>query len=58
MAPSVSTEIDIAAPPSAVWKVLTDYDRYPDWNPFLIKLCGDKKGQSYWLESQTSAESK
>ncbi|KAL9135287.1 MAG: hypothetical protein Q9175_003523 [Cornicularia normoerica] len=45
MAPSISTGIDIAAPPIAVWAVLTDYDRYPEWNPFLVKMSGDKKGR-------------
>lgn len=44
MAPSISTEIDIAAPPSAVWSALTDYERYPDWNPFIIKVSGSKEG--------------
>lgn len=46
MAPSISTEIDIAAPPNAVWAVLTDFDRYNEWNPFIVKLSGDKQGRS------------
>ncbi|WP_101295167.1 SRPBCC domain-containing protein [Halegenticoccus soli] len=28
-----TTEID--APPEIVWRVLTAFDRYPEWNPFL-----------------------
>ena len=47
MAPSVFTEIDVAAGPNAVWAVLTDYDRYPEWNPFLVKISGDKQGGSF-----------
>ncbi|KAL9613401.1 MAG: hypothetical protein Q9167_002049 [Letrouitia subvulpina] len=42
MAPSISTEIDIAAPPSAVWTTLTDFDHYPEWNPFMVKASGSK----------------
>ena len=33
-APVKSTaEIDIAAPPQAVWEVLTRFDNWPNWNP-------------------------
>jgi len=32
------TEID--ATPTEVWSVLTDFDRYPDWNPFIPSLVG------------------
>jgi hypothetical protein len=31
----LSTTIDIEAPPETVWAVLTDFERYPDWNPFM-----------------------
>lgn len=34
------TEIDIAAPPEQVWSVLTDFARYPEWNPFVISIAG------------------
>jgi carbon monoxide dehydrogenase subunit G len=26
-------EIDVAAPPDVVWEVLTDFDRWQEWNP-------------------------
>jgi uncharacterized protein YndB with AHSA1/START domain len=29
----VEAEIEIAAPPEAVWEVLTDLARWPSWNP-------------------------
>ncbi len=34
------TEIQIAAPPTLVWSVLTDVDSYHEWNPFIMALAG------------------
>lgn len=31
-----SVTVDIAAPSKVVWDVLTDLDRYPQWNPFCL----------------------
>lgn len=39
--PSISTEIEIAAPASVVWEELTDGSSYPEWNPFVKHLSGD-----------------
>ena len=33
-----SKEVDIAAPASVVWEVLTDLARYREWNPFTVKV--------------------
>ena len=30
------TEVTIDAPPEVVWDILTDLDRYEEWNPFII----------------------
>lgn len=32
--PEILLEIDLAAPPERVWAVLTDFARYPEWNPY------------------------
>ena len=31
----IVTEIDIDAPAERVWGVLTDFESFPDWNPFV-----------------------
>lgn len=39
----ITASIDIAAPPEAVWKVLMDWSRYPDWNPTLRSIAGQAR---------------
>jgi hypothetical protein len=34
-------EIEIDAPPSEVWAVLTDTTSYSEWNPFMPRLAGE-----------------
>ena len=34
------TEVEINAPPSRVWEVLTNFEKYPIWNPFIKKISG------------------
>jgi hypothetical protein len=38
--PALQTEIRIDAPAEKVWEVLTDFARYPDWNPFIPEADG------------------
>ena len=37
---SLSTTIEIDAPTDKVWEVLTDVERYDEWNPFIVSSTG------------------
>ena len=39
----ISTEIEINAPIETVWTILTDFDKYPEWNPFIKSVEGEVK---------------
>lgn len=38
---TITTEIVINAPKEIVWKVLTDFAAYQQWNPFITSIVGD-----------------
>lgn len=40
MALNIKTSITIKATPAKVWKILTDFESYPDWNPFIKSIQG------------------
>jgi hypothetical protein len=40
MSRKITTEIQIMAPASSVWEFLTDFSRYPEWNPFILEVRG------------------
>lgn len=37
----IAAEIEIDAPESVIWEVLSDLDSYTEWNPFLTSASGD-----------------
>jgi len=48
----ISASIEISAPPMAVWAVITDLARYPEWNPLFREASGEiAVGQRITLRS-------
>jgi hypothetical protein len=39
----IRTEIEIDAPAERVWKILTDFASFPQWNPFIPQVVGELK---------------
>lgn len=37
----IRSEIHIGASPAKVWQVLSAFEHYPEWNPFVKKLSGE-----------------
>jgi hypothetical protein len=35
------TEIEIEASTERIWQILTDFDRFPEWNPFIRRISGE-----------------
>ena len=40
MSKQLRTQIEIDATPERVWHVLTDFDAYSQWNPFMTRASG------------------
>ena len=40
MTKNIKTSIEIKASPEKVWSVLTDYEKYSEWNPFIKSIDG------------------
>ncbi len=39
----IKTEIDIHSSSEKVWRILTDFSKYPEWNPFIDRISGELK---------------
>lgn len=39
----IYTEIEINASASIVWDIITDFDNFPKWNPFIKEISGDQQ---------------
>ena len=40
---TLHASIDIDAPAERVWRVVTDFARYPEWNPFIVRAAGEQR---------------
>jgi hypothetical protein len=53
MKKDIRTEIEINASAEKVWQVLSDFESFPKWNPFVIKVLGKPKvGEILQIEVQ------
>ncbi|MGZ7108407.1 MAG: SRPBCC family protein [Methanobacterium sp.] len=43
----ICTEIEIEASTDIIWDIITDFDDYPNWNPFIKEISGDLKEGSH-----------
>ncbi len=43
MTKEIKTTIQINASPEKVWSILTNFENYPKWNPFIKSIKGDVK---------------
>ncbi|WP_407477522.1 SRPBCC family protein [Elizabethkingia meningoseptica] len=41
MAKEIKTEITINSTPEKIWAILTDFENYPNWNPFISSIEGN-----------------
>lgn len=41
MAKQIKTSITINASKEKIWKILTDFESYSEWNPFIKSITGD-----------------
>ena len=40
---SLHAAIDIDAPAERVWQIVSDFARYADWNPFIVRASGEPR---------------
>lgn len=53
----IDRTIDVSASPEVVWKVLTDFPKYREWNPFVVDArCSLKPGAA--IEMQVKLKDK
>ena len=42
----LTSEIEIDATPERIWSILTEFDKFPEWNPFIREISGNvEKGK-------------
>ncbi len=55
----VRTEIEINAGPEKVWQILTDFEKYDQWNPFINRIAGQaKQGSKIEIHIETPSGKK
>ncbi len=55
----IHTEVEINAPAERVWRMLTDFRAYPEWNPFVRRVDGEARvGARIHVDIQPSSGKK
>lgn len=54
----IKTQIKINATPDKVWSILTDFENYSSWNPFIKSITGEAKVGSRITVSITPPDGK
>ncbi|PSL07807.1 SRPBCC domain-containing protein [Cecembia rubra] len=52
----IRTEIIINASKEKVWDILTDFDKYQHWNPFIVKSQGLAIPESYLVNTMKNGD--
>jgi len=53
MKKDIRTEIEIDAPADKVWRIISDFESFPSWNPFVVKVLGKaEEGATLNIEVQ------
>jgi hypothetical protein len=53
MAKQLRTQTDVNASPERVWRILTDFAAYPEWNPFIPRASGSaRRGERLTIRLQ------
>jgi hypothetical protein len=58
MSKSIRTEIIINASKEKIWEVLTNFPKYPQWNPFIIEVQGEAVAGTHLRNTMLNGESK
>lgn len=58
MSHAIRTEIIINASKEKVWEILTDFEKYDQWNPFIIEVQGEAVAGSRLRNTMLNGESK
>ncbi|MBD3225211.1 MAG: SRPBCC domain-containing protein [Caldithrix sp.] len=57
MSKKIYSEIDIHADSKAIWRTLMEFDKFPDWNPFIQKIDGNpQKGERLYARMQLNSQ--
>lgn len=58
MSHAIRTEIIINASKEKVWEILTNFEKYPQWNPFIIEVQGKAVAGTRLRNTMLNGESK